>query len=227
MESHRNPAWRNAVPRTRTAHPSVLAALVLATMLAAAPPARAAEQVLVLDPDTSEVTFDVQATGHDVHGHLFLDAGEVRFDPATGAASGRIEIDAARSESGNDSRDKTMRNKVLEVASYPLFVFVPERFEGELPESGKGEVSLVGTLTLHGADHPLTLPATVERDGGRVTATTHFQVPYVEWGMHNPSLLFLRVADEVAVTVTAQGELAPAAGRAAAAELDAAGGGRR
>lgn len=226
MERKRNLAWRNAVSRNRTVRPPVLTALVLGALLAAALPALAAEQVLVLDPDASEVTFDVQATGHDVHGHLYLDAGEVRFDPATGAASGRIEIDAARSETGNDSRDKTMRDKVLEVASYPLFVFVPERFEGELPESGEGEVSLIGTLTLHGADHPMTLPATVERDGDHLTTTTHFQVPYVEWGLHNPSVLFLRVADEVAVTVAAEGDLSPA-GHAAAASLGTAGGGRR
>jgi polyisoprenoid-binding protein YceI len=206
----------------------VLTVLALAVLAAAALPAWAGEQVLVLDPAASEVTFEVQATGHDVHGRLYLDGGEVRFDPATGFASGRIEIDARRGETGNGSRDKTMREKVLEVASYPLFVFEAKRFEGELPAAGRGEVSLIGTLAIHGAQHPLTLPATVERQGDHLRATATFRVPYVEWGMHNPSIVFLRVADEVAVTVATEGDLEPAAGRAAAAAVGGAGGeGRR
>jgi len=224
-------AGGHAVNRSRPprrAIPTPVCVLVLAVLAAAALPAGAAQQTLTLDPQASNVGFQLKATGHDVHGTLYLQQGTVRFDPATGAASGRIAIDATRAETGNDSRDKTMHDKVLEVGAYPLFVFVPERFEGSLPAAGSGEVSLVGTLTIHGADHPLTLPATVERDGDRVTATTRFEVPYVEWGMHNPSILFLRVADAVAVTVKAEGELAPGADRAAAAAApETAGHGRR
>ena len=199
----------------RCSVPLLAAALVVAVGALVAP-VFADEQVLTLDPQASDVSFLLPATGHDVHGTLVLRDGVVRFDPATGAASGRIAIDATRAETGNGSRDKTMHNKVLEVARYPLFVFVPERFEGELPAAGGGaaasEVKLVGTLSIHGSEHPLTLPAKVERDGDHLTATTTFQVPYVEWGMHNPSLLFLRVADEVAVTVAADGTLTTADG---------------
>ena len=114
----------------------------------------------------------------------------MRFDPATGAASGRIAIDAARAETGNGSRDKTMHEQGAGGRdSIPLFVFVPERFEGELPAAGaaSSEVKLVGTLSIHGSEHPLTLPARVESDGDHLTATTTFEVPYVEWGMHDPS----------------------------------------
>jgi hypothetical protein len=68
-------------------------------------------------------------------------------------------------------------------------------------------VRLVGKLVLHGAEHQLTLPVAVTVDGERVEAKGSFRVPYTEWGLHNPSILFLRVADVVEVTVHVVGTL--------------------
>lgn len=180
---------------------------VLALTALPADPAAAAESVLRLDPAATEVSFEVPATGHDVHGLLRLASGEVRFDPATGAAAGTITVDARSAETGNDSRDKTLHQKVFESELFPSFVFTAERIEGTVPGAGKGEVHLHGTLRVHGADHPMVLPAEVEVRGDAVSATTTFDVPYVAWGMHNPSIIFLRVADSVAVTVHAAGSL--------------------
>jgi hypothetical protein len=39
--------------------------------------------------------------------------------------------------------------------------------------------------------------------------TAHFVVPYVEWGMKNPSVLFLRVGDQVNINVQARGRVQP------------------
>ena len=39
--------------------------------------------------------------------------------------------------------------------------------------------------------------------------TTHFSVPYVRWGMKNPSTLFLRVGDTVSIDVHAAGRIQP------------------
>lgn len=182
-----------------------LAALVLATLPAR--PAAAAESVLRLDPAATEVSFEVPATGHDVHGLLRLAAGELRFDPATGAAAGAITVDAKSAETGNGSRDETLHQKVLQSELFPSFVFTAERIDGEVPAAGKGEVRLHGTMRIHGDDHPMVLSAEIEVDGDELTATTTFDVPYVAWGMHNPSLFFLRVADSVVVTVHAEGSL--------------------
>jgi len=60
-------------------------------------------------------------------------------------------------------------------------------------------------FAVHGAEHELTLPFEVEAAGGQYTATTHFQVPYVKWGMKNPSTLFLRVSDSVEIDLVATG----------------------
>ncbi len=174
------------------------------------------EQVLDLEPEATEVTFALEATGHDVAGALYLHTGRIRFDAETGIASGEVSIDVQRAETGNEKRDKTMHKKVLESEQHPLIVFKPERLEGEIAAEGASEVQLIGTVTLLGKEHPMTLPTTVEIAGSEVTARTTFAVPYVEWGLHDPSIIFLRVAKVVDVTISAAGTLAAVPGPAAA-----------
>lgn len=199
--------------RTRTSQPLHLhpAVVLVAVVASGASAAGAQELDLRLDPAATEVTFAVGATGHDVHGHLALQGGEIHFDPATGAASGEIRVDAASAETGNGSRDRTLHEEVFEAESFPLFVFRAERVTGELAPEGESEMELHGQLDVHGSVHPMTLPATVTRDRDRLTAHTSFPVPYVEWGMKKPGFLFLKVAPVVTVTVDAAGSLEGAA----------------
>lgn len=187
---------------------SAAAALALATLIASAPSVLAEEQLLNLDPATTAVHFTVTATGHDVEGTFRVTSGAVRFDPATGTASGEIRVDALSAQTGNGSRDKTMRGDVLETEKFPLFVFTPEHVVGAVPSTGEGQIELRGLVALHGASHPLTVPAKVHREGGLLKLTAEFAVPYVEWGLHNPSVLFLKVADVVQVHIEGQGTLA-------------------
>lgn len=193
--------------------------LIIAVVLACIP-AWAGERVLRFDPETTEVSFIVEATGHDVHGMLVLRDGEIRFDPQTGEASGQIAIDARGADTGNKKRDKTMHNKVFESEQYPLFRFVPTHIEGQVADSGTSEIALHGTLSIHGDEHPLVLPATVEMIDGHLKAKTTFPIPYVEWGMHNPSMFILRVAKVVEVTVSTEGTLTDTVQPAQASRAD-------
>lgn len=186
---------------------SPLSRLAVAFLLGLAPAAFATERVVTLEPQSTDVSFYLEATGHDVEGHLRLAAGELHLDPDDGSASGEVKIGIEGAETGNKKRDKTMHNKVFETETYPWIVFTPSRFEGELPDSGSGEVEIFGTVAIHGGEHPLSLPTKVEIDGDSFQGETTFAVPYVEWGMKDPSIMFLKVAKEVAVTVKASGVL--------------------
>ena len=169
--------------------------------------ANAQQRVIVLDPQASKVSFTLKATGHEVEGGFALKSGRISFDPATGAASGEIAIDLKGAQTGNASRDKTMHEEVLETQKHPTAVFRAEKVRGTVPESGAGQVTLDGTLSFHGADHKLSLPAKVGVQDGRITADTQFEIPYVEWGLHDPSIMVLRVAKVVTVKVRAVGAL--------------------
>jgi len=199
--------------------------VVLAGVAAASlwpPQAGAAERTLELDGAHSEVAFDLPATGHDVHGLISLKRGEIRFDDEAGTASGEIVLDAGTALSGNESRDETIRDDVFEAAKFPEIRFVAERVEGRVAAEGTSEIRLVGNVRLHGTDHPLTMKAKVVAHGSHVSAETEFPVPFLEWGLKDPSILFLRVEPVVTVRIHAEGVLAGSTVPLAAA----AGGGR-
>jgi polyisoprenoid-binding protein YceI len=117
-----------------------------------------------------------------------------------------VVLDATRAVTGSEGRDKKMHEEVLESARFPEIVFSVEEARGALDGAGSGTVALSGKLSIHGADHPFTVNATVKTQGERLTAEAAFSVPYVEWGMKDPSVFVMRVAKEVAVRIEAKGD---------------------
>ncbi len=176
-------------------------------LLCLAPSMFAVERIITFDLDATEVSFHVPATGHDVEGQLQLSEGELRLDSQSSKASGMLKLALKSARTGNEKRDATMHKKVFETEKFPWIVFEPSRFEGTLPADGSGEVEIFGTISIHGDEHPLSMAAKFTLDGETFDAETTFSVPYVEWGMKNPSLLFLRVGKVVEVSVRARGPL--------------------
>jgi polyisoprenoid-binding protein YceI len=166
----------------------------------------AAQQIQVrLDPAQSKIEWTLGATMHTVHGTFKLKSGVVKFDPKSGDAAGEIVVDAASGESGNHDRDADMHNKVLESARYSEIIFVPRRVVGSLAEQGKSNLQVQGVFKIHGAEHEFTLPITIEKTGDALTASSSFVVPYQDWGMKNPSKMFLHVDSKVDVSISAVG----------------------
>lgn len=166
------------------------------------------EVVFRLDPEASRVTFTLGATLHSVEGSFAVSRGEVRFDPESGDASGEIVVDVTSGDTGKEGRDEDMHEKVLESRQHSRAVLTPTRVEGSVPESGSGRITLRGSLRLHGSTHEISIPTEVRVEGDQVKATGTFRVPYVEWGMKDPSKFLLRVDKHVDVTIEAVGTLA-------------------
>jgi polyisoprenoid-binding protein YceI len=183
--------------------------LSLAGMLAAQAPTPAQELVLQLDPARSGAEITLPATMHTVHGTFVAKHGTIHFDPASGRADGEIVFDAASGNTGNDGRDHKMHHDVLESQRYPEIVFRPDRAEGAFTASGTSTLQVHGRFGIHGAEHEITIPVEVSFTGNAWTAKASFQVPYVKWGMKNPSTLFLHVPDSVTVRIHAAGSAAP------------------
>jgi polyisoprenoid-binding protein YceI len=181
------------------AAPGALA--VLYAMALAAPAVRAQELALELDPAQTKIEFTLGATMHTVHGSFRLKSGSIHVDPATGKASGSIVVDAASGSSGSEGRDKDMHDKVLESAKFPEISFTPDRFEGQIAPQGGYQVRMHGVFRLHGVDHELTLPIAAHATAEGIAATVQFDVPYVKWGLKNPSTFLLRVSQQVTIAI--------------------------
>jgi len=181
----------------------ILAAAASFCAAVTAAPTLGQEIVLDLDPARTIVEFTLDGVLHTVHGNFKLKHGAIRFDPATGKIGGEVVVDAASGESGSQARDRRMHKNILESERYPEIVFTPDHVEGTVAPEGVSQVQVHGTFRIHGAWHELTLPVQVRIANGQTTATTHFTVPYVKWGMKNPSNLFLRVSDKVDISITA------------------------
>ena len=154
-----------------------------------------------IDPAQTKVEFALGSLLHTVHGDFHLKRGTLTFDPQTGKASGEIVVDAASGESGSAARDKRMHAAILEIAKYPEITFRPDRVDGKVASEGKSQVQLHGVFAIHGVEHEILLPVTVDAGGGQYNVIGIFEVPYVKWGMKNPSTLMLRVDDKVEIVI--------------------------
>jgi polyisoprenoid-binding protein YceI len=173
--------------------------------------ARSEEMSFQFDPAQAHVEFTVDSTLHTVHGTFKLKRGSLRYDPSTGNASGELVVDAASGESGSGARDGRMHKSILESPKYPDIVFRPQHVDGKIAPQGPSQIQVRGLFEIHGASHEITVPAQVQISGDRITADLTFPVPYIKWGLKNPSTLFLRVDDKVDIRVQAAASIAAAA----------------
>lgn len=189
--------------------------LILVLVLPTVAPAAAAEfapagkwAVLTFEPAQTTIGFKLSGWPHSPHGTFKLKRGVIRLDPASGKMQGAIVIDAASGDSGNSLRDSRMTNSILDAPHFPDITFVPDQLESHGSPPGEFPAVVRGVMKLHGAQHPFTIVARVRREGDNATINCDFIIPYVAWGMENPSVLFLKVSNTVDIHVSATVHLA-------------------
>jgi polyisoprenoid-binding protein YceI len=184
--------------------------LVLATLV----PALSQEARVQLDPNSTKVNFTLGDVLHTVHGTFKLKSGDVWFDATTGKAGGQLVIDAASGQSGSGARDSRMHKNILESSKYPVITFVPDRVDGTVNMAGDSDLKLHGLFGIHGGTHELAMKVKTHIEGDQLKAAVDFAVPYVQWGMKNPSTLFLKVNDTVQIDMQVSAHIinAPHAG---------------
>jgi polyisoprenoid-binding protein YceI len=191
-------------------HPGVLVALsIIAAQvtLASAQPARAQDFSVQIDPAQSKVEYSLSSTVHTVHGTFAVKNGSLHYDPSSGQMSGTIVVDATSGQSGNNSRDTRMHREILESAKFPEIVFLPAKLTGAVAPDGVSKVEVSGRFRLHGQEHDVTFPMEVKANGKNLDITTHMDIPYVKWGLKNPSNFLLHVSETVSIEIQARGNL--------------------
>jgi polyisoprenoid-binding protein YceI len=193
-------SWKSVVGAVS----GIFAIAVILSATAAPPrpqaaPATAQEIALELDPAKSKVLYSVDSSLHKVHGTFALKSGAVHFDPESGKAGGEVDVFATSGDSGNSSRDERMHKEILETAKYPDAIFRPEQIEGKVARNGASDVKLRGVILLHGHEHEIVAVVHAELTGDRWKGTAKFDVPYIQWGIKDPSNWLLKVKPVVNV----------------------------
>jgi polyisoprenoid-binding protein YceI len=183
------------------------ASLVLTLPLLFVSQALAQHQTFTVNPDSSEVKMTLK-TNHDiVNGTFHVQAGAIEYDRAGPNISGSVVVGADTGKTGNDSRDKKMDKDVLKVQQYTTVSFTPKSFTGTIAAAGDSTIQVTGTLTLLGAPHDISVPMQIHIEGGRCTAKGHFEIPYVQWGLKDPSFMVWKAEKVVDIDLNLVGSL--------------------
>ena len=181
------------------------AVVALAAILA--PAALSQHQTFVVNPDASEVKMTLKTTHELVNGTFHIQSGSIEFDRSTSKMSGSAVVLAGSGKTGNGSRDKKMNKDILEVEQHATVSFEPKSYAGVIAPSGDSTIQATGTFTLLGAPHEITIPILVHLEGTTATAKAHFVVPYIQWGLKDPSFLFWKADKEVTIDLFLTGRL--------------------
>lgn len=127
------------------------------------------------------------------------------YDPQTGAIHGQIVVDAPSGQSGNRFRDRRMHREILETGRFPEISFRADHIDGKVTVPGASTVQVHGVFSIHGTDHEITLPTRLQIFPDHWVADLRFTIPYVKWGVKNPSTFLLRVSESVEIEVHASG----------------------
>jgi polyisoprenoid-binding protein YceI len=133
--------------------------------------------------------------GDKALGHFILEG-----DMVSGDSSFRL----ASLDTFNETRNKHMKEKYLEVEKFPEAKLNLAKMQ--LPKELKENVSLTGLpfagkLSLHGSEKPVQGTVNIERKDSQITITAQFGLKILDFGIALPTFLGITMADDVQVTV--------------------------
>lgn len=182
--------------------------VVIALTFLSATVGLAQHQTFAVNPDASEVRMKLNTTHEVVNGTFHIESGSVNFDCTHSFISGIVIVSAASGKTGNDSRDKKMDKDILRVDQFTTVSFAPKAYTGVIAASGDSIIQVSGVFTLLGTPHDLTIPMEIHIDGSKATVKAHFVLPYVQWGLKNPSFLIWKAENDVAIDLMLAGNIA-------------------
>ena len=180
---------------------------VVALALIFAPAALGQHQTFVINADASDVKMKLNTTHEVVDGTFHIQSGSINFDRTATHISGIVIVAAGSGKTGNDSRDKKMNKDILKVDQFATVSFAPQTYTGTIVASGDSTIQVSGVFTLLGTAHDLTIPLQIHIDGSKATAKGQFIVPYVQWGLKNPSFMIWKADNDVAIDLNLVGQV--------------------
>lgn len=156
-----------------------------------------------VNPKLSSLTFDVSAQVHHVHGVSNAFSGTITGDPAD-VTSAKIEVhlNPQTFDTDNDSRDKVMREKCLEIAKNPTIDFVSSAIESTTSQLASGQTidaTIQGKLKLHGLEKEMKVPVKITLNGDQLTAEGDMALLLDDWKIYRPRVVFFKLQNDIKI----------------------------
>jgi polyisoprenoid-binding protein YceI len=194
--------------------------MLLLLALALVPdPCQAAPVTLQVKPGFAKnlALFHSEATIESFEGSTRQVSGQVKVDPAapgTGSTAW-FQVDLTTLDTGISMRNTHMRENHLHTAKYPTTRFELKSLSGPAPALKAGapvRLTATGDFTLHGVTKARTVPVDVTwyPDGAKTPAkkagpalhlVCHFDVGLADHQIPRPEFLFMKMAEQMQVTV--------------------------
>jgi polyisoprenoid-binding protein YceI len=151
----------------------------------------------------SNLTFDVSAQMHDVHGVSKDFSGTITGDPADiTSATISIKLDPKGFDTDNEKRDRDMREKCLEIQKYPFIEFESTAIEAsqkQLVPDQPVSATIRGTLKLHGLEKQISVPVKILLKEDVLTAEGDLAIVLDEYQILRPKVLFVQLQNDVKI----------------------------
>ena len=169
--------------------------------------ALAQHRVLTVNPGSSKVDMTLKTNHDTVLGTFHIQSGTIDYDSSANTIAGTVVVAAGSGNTGNESRDKKMDKDILDTQKYNAVTFAPKSYTGTIAASGDSTIQVTGVITLLGTPHDITVPMQIHIDGDSCTAKGNFPIPYVQWGLKDPSFFVLKAQKEVDINLDLVGTL--------------------
>jgi len=168
---------------------------------------------VVRDDGKSQATFVSDAPLETMHGKSSKVTGSVTVDPDDITKTrGSFEVPVTSLRTGNDLRDEHLRGDGwLDAKNSPKIYFeitevvLGKKASKELAKNKDTKVRVKGTFTAHGVSRPATAEATVHWSETALLVKAEFTVKLEDHQVSVPSIVRLKVANEIAVSVDLRG----------------------
>jgi polyisoprenoid-binding protein YceI len=182
------------------------AALAAALLLGAADAAPTETARYEIDGAQSTLAWELPATLHTVHGRVPELSGFVEIETASSGerwVRGRVVVRAAAMTTGNDSRDRKMREETLETSKFPDIVFELRKVAVDWAAIQPGrstQASAAGELSIRGQALAIEVAMRVEASERDVVLSGGFDLPWKAFHLKDPSFGFVTVREPLKVS---------------------------
>ena len=135
-----------------------------------------------------------------------IDATNTISKPIMSIATGEFDVEVSNAffEFKKELMKEHFNEDYMESAKYPKTIFTG-KIKGTVDylQDGTYNVSVSGTMNMHGVKKDITVPGTITVKGSVIFVYAKFNVKIEDYNIKLPAFLTINVADNVDVTITA------------------------